>query len=524
MSPTGTAVAAITHSDPSRLEIAARWLFILGLVVLLGSAVASVAEFGGTRELQVITGAWLLTTTGLLLLADAQRRNAGASFAELLNTSIGRALVWRGVAVGAAAAALTLARWTDRRMRRVAMTGVAVASLVAMAVHVAAGHAAAVQNLYPAAIATQLLHFAAVGIWLGGLAALLIGARGAPTAATTTAVRRFSAIAAACLAVVVGTGIVRTVNEVSTWDQLYATAYGQVVLAKTALLAAIAGFGAFSRWRGVPAADINLRPLRRSAGSELALAAGALGAAALLGTLPPPAMSRPVTPVGLTATGTDVATSVRVQLTAASDQPGANRFVVNAVDYDSRTPVRADRVSLRFTPLDDPGTESTSLALAPGPADSYVGSGPNLAFDGRWRVTVLIERSGHSVEVPLETETHVVPRYVSVDRPPGGTPTYTIEMWGAAVFQFSPDRERPGPGSVYVTCSDFVGDPQPVDSMIVTAAADGPAHQVPVRRLARGRFVADIDFKPGRNRIAAVGRTIDGHRLRAAVTIDVPAR
>ena len=180
VSPAGTAAAAITYPPASRLEILARWLFIVGLVGLLGAASAGVAQFGGSRELMVGTVAWLLAAVGLLLLADAQRRNAAASFAELLNTSIGRALVWRSLTVGAAAVALVLARWSGPRMRRVALAGVALAALAAMAVHVAAGHAAAGRWPQAATVGAQFVHFAAVGLWLGGLAALLVGIRAEP--------------------------------------------------------------------------------------------------------------------------------------------------------------------------------------------------------------------------------------------------------------------------------------------------------------------------------------------------------
>ena len=97
------------------------------------------AEFGGSRELVVGTSAWLLAAAGVLLLAEAQRRTAVASVAELLHTSIGRALIWRSVAVGAAGVALVLARWSRDHMHRMALAGVALAALAAMVVHVAAG-------------------------------------------------------------------------------------------------------------------------------------------------------------------------------------------------------------------------------------------------------------------------------------------------------------------------------------------------------------------------------------------------
>ena len=54
-----------------------------------------------------------------------------------------------------------------------------------------------------ATIGAQWAHFAAVGIWLGGLAALLLAVRGAPSATKAAAVRRFSSIAGVGLLVVV---------------------------------------------------------------------------------------------------------------------------------------------------------------------------------------------------------------------------------------------------------------------------------------------------------------------------------
>ena len=47
----------LPYPASSRIEILARWLFIVGLVGLLGAAAAGVAQFGGTRELMVGAGA-----------------------------------------------------------------------------------------------------------------------------------------------------------------------------------------------------------------------------------------------------------------------------------------------------------------------------------------------------------------------------------------------------------------------------------------------------------------------------------
>ena len=168
------------------------------------------------------------------------------------------------------------------------MTLVAVCALVAIVVHVSAGHAAAVQAYPLAAIGLQSVHFAAAGVWFGGLASLLAGTRGGPDARKMRAVQRYSSLAGFALAIVAATGILRGLQELSSWHQLAATSYGQAALAKGVLLVAIAGFGALNRWHSVPIAATDLRPLRRFALVELALMAVALGVAAMLATLAPP--------------------------------------------------------------------------------------------------------------------------------------------------------------------------------------------------------------------------------------------
>ena len=524
MKPTGVALASASASAASPLEVAARWLLVVGLVLLLGGAAATVGRFGGPDDRRLAAGGWLLAVAGLVLLAAAQRRNAGVSVTALWHTAIGRALLARAAALAAAGGALLAAGSPRARTRRFAMMAAVVAAVSAMAVHSAAGHAAAVMRMPTARVAAQWAHFVAVGVWLGGLAALLLGLRGAPSPENTAAVRRFSGLAGAPLLIVVVTGVWRTLDGVSSWRDLIATGYGRAVAVKIALLVAIAALGAVNRWRSVPAAATSLRPLRRIASGELVLAAGALAAAALLGALPPPASGFGA-PTEIDVSGADFGTTVRVRLTAASDQPGPNRFVAHVLDYDSKAPLAAKRVGLDFSPLDDPGVVPTSLALEPGPDHSWQGSGANLAFDGRWRIVMRIERDRDSVEVPLEVEARTPPQFVSVERAPDGPPRYTVEVGSEGYVRLSPDPERPGPSQLDVTCFDTVGDPRPIEQIVVTTAAgDGPTRSRPVRRLGRNRFVADIELAPGRNRIAAITHAADGARVRAEIAIDVPAR
>lgn len=525
VAPQGAALAVPSAEEPSSaLEVVARWILLAGLAALVGAAAAAVGRFGGQAgEDRLAAAGWLLSVVGLGLLAEAQRRYAAVSIADLLDTSVGRALAWRALAVGAAGAALLLVRRGPPQIRLAGMAAAGLAALAAIGVHVAAGHAAAGGWPNGASVASQWAHFAAAGIWLGGLVALLLGVRGAPSEVKSVAVRRFSRIALVALVVVAATGTARAVDELSSWRELFSTGYGRAVLLKTVLILGIAAFGALHRRRSVPAAATDLGPLRRISQGELLLAAGALAVAAILGAIPPPAAGQSPAPPGITARGADAGSTVRARLTAASPEPGPNRFVVRLADFESGEPVRADRVRLRFMPLDDPGIDSTSLVLAPLPGGGYAGTGANLAFDGRWRVTVQIQRAGGSPEIPLEVEARGPAQTVSIQRIPGEAPQYTVEVDISHAMRFSPVPERAGRSLLYVTCYDAIGDEQPIERIVVTTkAGKGETRRQPARRLGPGRFVADVELAAGRNTLAGIARTADGTRLRASAVIVVP--
>ncbi len=400
---------ATTDVNPSAFELVARWILLLGLVVLLGAAVAGVARFGGTggTDLLLAAAGWSISVIGLVLFAEAQRRAATSSLGELLDTAVGEALVWRGAGLGIAGVALLLAAWVPR-IRRPALTVAAVGALATIAVHVEAGHAAAGTWSELLTVVSQVAHFAAAGIWFGGLAALMLGIRGEPSANKAVAVRRFALVAAGALVVVVATGTLRAIDELTSPADLLETGYGRAVLAKIALIALIAALAIRNRRRNVPAAGSDLDPLRRTSRIELGLAAGAIAVAAVLGTLAPPVTGQTEAATGgpaaaLSVSGTDDADSVEVQLDVASAEPGPNTFEA-LIEDASGEPVAADEVTLEFDPLEDPGVPVTSLKLEPAGVGEFTATGGNLKFDGRWGVTAVIEGDDGRVEVPLELE------------------------------------------------------------------------------------------------------------------------
>lgn len=524
-SPAGVAASAgATASRSSGFEVFARWVFLLGALALIGGTVAGVARFGGSSgsDLALAAAGWATAAVGLVLLAEAQRVSAGSSIGELLGSSVGEALLWRAAALAAAGLAL-LAAWRLPGSRRPALLAAALAGLGLVVAHVEAGHAAAGGWPATVAISVQVVHFAAAGVWFGGLAALLLGFRGAAAGAREEAVRRFATIALAALVVVAATGVLRAVDELPSWGALLDSGYGRAVLAKLVLLALIVAIAARNRPGRAPVGPGGLGALRRRSRVELGVAVVAIAAAALLGTLAPPGAA-PAGPAGLSASGADFGTTTRVELTTASDEPGPNLFTVRVEDYDSGEAVAADAVSLRFAPLDDPGTPPSSLRLEQGPGDEFVGSGPNLTFDGRWSVDALVERDGGAVEVPLELDLPVPEQFVSVLDIPGSPapPEYTMQTEDG-YLRLSPDPDRPGPSRLYVTTFTAFENEAPTDRLVVSAGAPGERpRQLPVRRLGKARFVADVDLEAGPLEVGVVAHTRYGSRLRGVFRIEIP--
>jgi copper transport protein len=141
----------------------------------------------------------------------------------------------------------------------------------------------------------DLVHMGAAAIWIGGLlfTTLVIwrlprAVPGGGAAIATDVLARFSQVALVAVGVVVLTGTIRSVGELSTPDQLWTTTYGQCILVKVALLA-VAGAVALRNRRITltlarrssthPAA---LRTVRNAAFAEIAIAVVIVAVAALL--------------------------------------------------------------------------------------------------------------------------------------------------------------------------------------------------------------------------------------------------
>lgn len=149
----------------------------------------------------------------------------------------------------------------------------------------------------------DIAHLLAAGVWIGALAAffLLLAVRrpdGAAVGALHGALKGFSGIGSAVVAVIVASGLVNSwflVGPDHVAD-LARTLWGELLLAKLALFLLMLGLASLNRFRLTPRLEAALagRPqtalaaLRRSVALEGALGLAVLALVAVLGTQPPP--------------------------------------------------------------------------------------------------------------------------------------------------------------------------------------------------------------------------------------------
>jgi copper transport protein len=255
-------------SNPSSLDVGARWLMIGGILVAGGAALfvflvtraresdaaltAAVALVGSA-----VGGVWLLHATN----------DAATRFGHVTQAAIVVA------ALGAIAASIA---WATGRF---VVPALVPAGLLLLAPTLA-GHAfRPAGNERPFNAIADLVHVTAAAFWIGGLVQLtiILLRGGAPGAA-----RRFSRLALWAVVLISLSGVARAVVELSSVSQLWSTGYGRAILAKTVLLLVVVAVAYGSR-QALTAPAL----LLRSVSSELAVLALLVVAVAVLTALRP---------------------------------------------------------------------------------------------------------------------------------------------------------------------------------------------------------------------------------------------
>jgi copper transport protein len=477
---------------PSATAVAGRWLLYLGLVVLFGAAVTGLVAFGPSNVRPWLLGiGWVSAAIGVVLMTLAERAAVGVPLGTLLSSEAGGKFVLLAVAVGVTGIAVLAA---VLRPGRATLAALAVTVAGAMLARATGGHAGSAWM-----VLAQWLHFMAVGAWIGGLAWLFLGLLRRLEPAQ---VRRFSTVAGVALAVIVVSGLLRSWNELGLgwWLHPFRDDYSATLALKVAIVIALIGLGAVNRYRNVARyGSVGSRPMLWTVGGELALAAAVLLATGVLTGLPPEPDEEPAGPGArpLVVTGADFATTTKVRLQISPGTVGPNTFGADVTDYDSGEPVKARRVSLTFDLPDQPDVGSTlPLERTDG---SWRGRGTALAQPGTWTVTVLVEGSGSSVEVPLQVTPITPDQHVDISEVPGQPTLYTITLEGGLQIQAYVDPGEPGrTNQVHVTAFDADGNELPLHAATLSITPpEGAPFEPKMLRFGPGHFAANIDLTPG---------------------------
>ena len=566
----GTSVAGAqggspeTGSTPSPVAVAGLWLLFWGLALLAAAGATGVLVFGWRLPRGapiVIAAGWLAAAAGILIMILSERAAAGVPFGELFGAAAGRSLLAQAAAVAVCGVA---AFFAARRPAGPALVVLGAAAAGALFTHAQAGHAETQSSVRLLNVADQWLHMLAAGVWVGGLVWLLLGLRGLDGPARTAAVRRFSQLAFAAVAVIAVTGVLRAVPEVGSLGALVSTSFGVTLLIKSSLFVVLMGIAWRNRYRLVPklaepapAAPAALSPvtggapagppergpgtesqppagapppgsaaaraissLRRSVRSEVALAAIVLVAAAVLSGLPPASFvkaagQKTVSP-SVTVTGSDFATTARVRLTASPGTVGPNVFQVQLRHYDSGRSLPARSVRLEFSLPSNPNVAS-SLSLTRTAAGTWTGHGTNLSIDGQWSIDAVVQQATTATDVSLRLRTRLPPEQITVSRSPGLPVLFTVKLRNGLSLQTYLDPAKPGPSTVHFTFFRASGEEEPITSAsaetITPGGADRPLKLI---RLTSGHFAANLRLTPGRwtfsiDAVPAGGQPLSGY-------------
>ena len=267
-----------------------RWVGFVALAGLVGGLAVDLFVLSAhAPELGAVRGRLRALRLGSALVLLA------ASGGELLLRAATMSGAGLGVAVAAVPVVLTRthfgAIWSARAVVLLALlaqagarsrAGRSLGALLALGITATVtltGHAADWGDVSITA-ALDWAHVVAATTWAGGLFVLvMLVLRAAPRWPPTllpAVMRRFSTLAAACLAVVVLTGAYRAWIELPTAAALWQTAYGRVLAVKVFLALGLVGCGAVNRYLVLP-------PLGAGRATGLAARLFRLGRLALVG-------------------------------------------------------------------------------------------------------------------------------------------------------------------------------------------------------------------------------------------------
>jgi copper transport protein len=388
-------------------------LLVVGGAIALIAVLRSAAVELRARLYRILAGlAFGLVFAGALciVLQGAVAGGFGLSEAfrwdtvhSVLETRFGRAFLWQiGIAVVVGALALLASR--SRRLEPLPLLGLLLLPTVS-----AAGHARTSGSI---AFVADLVHLTAASCWVGGLAftvlaLMLAGADRWPLAAR--AVPRFSMLAVGSVVALIAAGSLRGYEEVKAFHGLWDTTYGQLLLAKIALVLPLLALGAYNNRYAVPklkreaCSAVEQRRFLRTAGAELVIMAVIVGVTAVLVTEPPAKAS--IQASAKYATDTVPLGPLEVNYIVEPAKTGPNTIHLYFFKPKSGFPASVDDAKLSAT-LPDRNLGPLRIPLQRIVPSHYTTSSGVFPEPGDWQVTMEVRKGAfnsytQTVTVPI---------------------------------------------------------------------------------------------------------------------------
>jgi copper transport protein len=304
---------AVGAQGPTTTEHVVRWLYFLGLALLVGGLAFRLAivhgplppraerrffwlaGIGAAVTLEVGIAAFLLRAEdalqlpfGRFLYGDLSPLSNGTRFGEaFIAMELGFALV---------TALLFLGWLTERRVFLwcALVLGLGFASGLSLS-----GHSAADAGHSWLSELADWVHLCAATLWVGGLVQLVAVVWPAAPELRRTSFLRFSRLATVLVALLLGAGTYLSILRLPRLHDLWTTGYGHVLLIKLGLVATALLWGAAHKFLAAPRLDREgvAGRLQRSLLGESAVAMAVLLVAAVLVDSKPPPTPQPAPPV-----------------------------------------------------------------------------------------------------------------------------------------------------------------------------------------------------------------------------------
>jgi copper transport protein len=399
----GRVTGAVDIDDSTPISVVAggyvgRWLAFAGTLVALG--VVAIRLLGGRAAAdgplrRLFVGALDVGIAGTLLaLLAASGEAAGRGLLDARSVVIdfaseqrtGQLLVGRSLAL---VVALGLAAVLWRRLPGVLIAPIAGAIVITSV----AGHPWTTSPKV-VAIASDVVHQLAVGVWAGGVVALAV-ALGADVDRRHLG-RRFSVLALASVVAVAVTGSISGWLQLRSIEALLWTPYGQRLLLKVLGFAVLVYIGWWNRDRLLPLVERSVAPLRRSLRIEAGVVALVLLVTASL-VIQPPGRLTVDRPVDVTVTEG----ALTMQVTVTPARAGSNDVHVYFFGPDGGTP-SVDAVEVLASTGDVPPRRLTVTPISPSHVSAY---GASLTSAGTWTLDISASQAGaittFRIEVPI---------------------------------------------------------------------------------------------------------------------------